>query len=108
MNWKTIGLVVLLADFVAFTAWVVAEYGYVGIFAAALTNAATMQIGVDLVVALSLACVWMRADARARNVSSTPYLVLTLLAGSIGPLLYLIVRGWRTSTEPAALRATAA
>ena len=108
MNWKTIGLATLLADFTAFSGWVVYEHGYVGLFAAIATNAATMQIGLDLVIALSMVAVWMSRDARARGVSATPYLLLTAFAGSIGPLLYLVLRDRLGATETRRLRATTA
>jgi hypothetical protein len=34
----------------------------------------------------------MGDDARARNTSAVPYIILTLALGSVGPLLYLIRR----------------
>ena len=90
MNAKQIGLSVLLADFLALTAYVVYEYGYVGFFELATANLATTLALVDLVIALSLVVVWMVRDARARGVSAVPYVVLTLAFGSAGPLAYLI------------------
>ena len=92
MNWKQIGLSVVLADFAALNAYVVYHYGYVGFFQLVLANAATTAALVDLVIALSLVSVWMWQDARDRGWSALPYLVVTLFLGSIGPLLYLIRR----------------
>jgi hypothetical protein len=108
MNWKTIGLGVLLADFAAFSAWVVYEHGYLGLFAAVAANAATMQLGLDLVIALSMVGVWMHHDARQRGISAAPYLLLTMLAGSIGPLLYLVLRERQTANLTRRLHATTA
>ena len=56
-------------------------------------NAATIAAMVDLTIALSLVTVWMWRDARARGVVLVPYLLLTATLGSIGPLLYLLLRG---------------
>lgn len=108
MNWKTIGLAFLLADFSALSAWVVYEHGVVGLYALVLANTATTLLAIDLVIALSMVCVWLYRDARARGVSAAPYLLLTALAGSVGPLLYLVLRERRAAVLPARLHATAA
>ncbi len=92
MNKKQIALAVVLADHVALTAYAVAQYGFVGLFDAALANAATIQVFADLVIALSLVVVWMWQDAREHDISPIPYALLTFGLGSIGPLLYLIRR----------------
>ena len=99
MNAKQIALAVVLADFVAFTAFAVYQHGYLGFFALALANTATAQVLIDLVIALSLVTVWMWRDARDRGVSLLPYLLLTLTLGSIGPLLYLIRRAGSEATD---------
>ena len=90
MNAKQIGLSVVLADFLALTAYVVYQYGYVGFFELVIANLASTLALVDLVIALSLVIVWMVRDARARGVSPVPYVLLTLTLGSAGPLVYLI------------------
>ena len=90
MNAKQIGLSVLLADFLALTAYVVYEYGYIGFFEMVTANLAATLALVDLTIALSLVLAWMVRDARTRGVSAVPYVLLTLALGSAGPLLYLI------------------
>ena len=92
MNRKVLLLALVLADFLALTAWALYRYGYVGLFDQALANAATMQVFADLVIALSCAMLWMWRDARERAISPTPYLLLTMTLGSIGLLTYLIRR----------------
>lgn len=92
MNWKQIGLGIVLADFAALNAYVVYRYGYVGLFEQAFANAATTAVFVDLTIALGLVMAWMWQDARDRGWSVAPYLLLTGLLGSIGPLVYLIRR----------------
>jgi len=90
MNGKQIGLAVLLADFLALTAYAVWAHGYVGIFEMLLANPATILGSTDLVIALSMVSVWLWQDAKSRGISAVPYLVLTAALGSAGPLLYLI------------------
>ena len=92
MTGKQILLAIVLLDFTGFTAWVLWEHGYVGFLELALANPATIQVAVDLVIALSFVLVWMWQDARSRGVSPVPYALLTLVLGSIGPLLYLVLR----------------
>ena len=45
-----------------------------------------------MVVALSLALVWMRSDARTSGVSFAPYAIVALAIGSVGPLAYPLHR----------------
>ncbi|MGH7949472.1 MAG: DUF2834 domain-containing protein [Candidatus Binataceae bacterium] len=90
MNWKRIVAAIVLADFTALSAYAVYEVGYVGFFGMMMANIATITVFTDLVIALSMAAIWMIIDARRRGISPTPYLVLTLALGSVGPLAYLV------------------
>ncbi len=85
-----LGLVLL--DFLALTAWAVADHGYLSFFEAMMANAATITAGVDLVIALSLITVWMWRDAQASGRNVLPYVGLTALLGCVGPLAYLVLR----------------
>jgi len=92
MNAKQIGLSLVLADFVALTAYAIYQYGYVGFFEMATANAVGVQVLVDLVIALSWFTIWMLRDAREHGISPLPYFLLVLTLGSIGALAYLIRR----------------
>ena len=92
MDWKRLGLLFVLADFSALTAYATVEHGIGGIIALALANSVTITLSVDLLIALSLVAGWMWSDARRRGVTPLPYLLLTAMLGSIGPLLYLVRR----------------
>ena len=109
MNGKQIGLSLVLADFAALTAYAVYQHGYIGFFEIILANSVGWTALADLTISLSLILAWMWQDARERNVSFFPYAVLTLVLGSVGPLLYLIRRLGepRTATTRAAVLATA-
>jgi hypothetical protein len=93
MNLKRIGLAVVLADFLAFSAYAVYQHGLVGFFQLVTANSATTLALVDLTIALTLIVGWMWRDARDRGVSVLPYALITLALGSAGPLLYLLMRG---------------
>jgi hypothetical protein len=92
MSWKKIAIAVVLADFVALSTWAVVQIGYAGFFEAMMANVGTIAAGVDLVIALTLIGFWMVRDAREHGISPIPYLILTVLGGSIGPLAYLLRR----------------
>lgn len=108
MNAKQIGLSLVLADFVGLTAYAIYHYGYIGFFEVLLSNAVGIQVLVDLCIALAMVVVWMVRDARERGISATPYIVVTLFIGSIGPLAYLIRRESVSVPANASLRVAGA
>lgn len=88
---KTI-LFLVLASFGVFSTYVLYVHGYLGLWQTGFTNLGTLQILLDLVIACCLIASWMVVDAPKHGMSAAPYIVITLAAGSIGPLLYLIRR----------------
>ena len=81
------GLIALLAVPSAVALW---EHGYFGVWRAAFSNSATVQVLVDLSISLVLVTTWMVRDARRRGESAGMYLWITLFFGAFGPLLYLL------------------
>lgn len=84
----------LLVDFVAFTTftgYILLEYG-MGWIDVAFANPVSTLVTIDLFIALSMVMSWVYVDAKERGVSPWPYLILTLGTGSVGTLLYLLVR----------------
>lgn len=88
---KTPVLVAILLPFAVLTGLAVWQHGYWGIFATQLASWAGMQVLADLAIALGLVLVWLWRDARAQGRNPWPWLLLTLAAGSFGPLVYLLV-----------------
>jgi hypothetical protein len=84
-------LIVILLAFSALTVLALIHHGVTGIFSHQFVNLAGMQVFLDLVIALALFLVWMWRDARAAGRNPWPWLLLTLVVGSIGPLIYLIL-----------------
>ena len=89
---KPILTVVALA-FGAYTLYAIAEVGYFGIWAAGFSSAGALQVLLDLVITCLLISSWMVVDARATGRNPWPYVLITLAAGSFGPLLYLLLSG---------------
>ena len=68
-----------------------------------LSSPDTAQVVIDLYILATLACIWMYHDNKSRGrsfTSVTPYLLITAIFVSIGPLLYLVITG--LSRQPAA------
>ena len=85
-------LTVILLPFAALTALAVWQHGYIGIFLWQMSTSAGLQVLADLAIALTLVLVWLWRDARTNGRNPWPWVVLTLAAGSFGPLLYLWTR----------------
>lgn len=86
---------VLLCDFLGFaagTAYVIYQYGALGWIPVAFGNPVGILVTVDLFIALSMVLGWVYVDARERGISPWPYVGLTLATGSVGTLLYLLIR----------------
>lgn len=89
---KQLLLVVTLSAFAVLTGAAVWKEGVVGIFSSITNSYGSMQIFADLVIALVLVMVWMWHDAKNMGRNVWPWIALTLVAGSFGPLLYLLTR----------------
>ena len=83
-------LVTGLILFSLLTVAAVIQYGFIGIFSEAFQNFATIQIFVDLLIALIFVLIWMWFDAKKNNRPFWPWALVTLAVGSFGPLFYLL------------------
>jgi hypothetical protein len=101
MNAKQMTVLGVMVAFGALTVVPVYQYGLSGFFDQVLANSASIQVLVDLVIALTLFLLWMFPDARRHGISPVPYVVITVLAGSFGPLLYLFKRFGLPEAAPA-------
>ncbi len=70
-----------------------AEGGLAGFLVGITHSWATVQIYVDLVIAIVFLIVWMWRDANKKGLNPWPWIVLALVIGSFSPLIYLIVNG---------------
>lgn len=90
-------IIITLILFGALTAIALWHHGYWGIVAPHFKTFGAGQVLADLVISLTLILVWMWRDAKATGRNIWPWIVMTLVLGSFGPLLYLLTR--KTTTE---------
>ena len=83
-------LILALIALGAVTAVALWMEGLAGILKATAHSYGSMQIFADLIIALTLVMVWMWRDAKNTGRNIWPWIVITLVAGSFGPLLYFI------------------
>lgn len=84
-------LILILAAFGAFTLYAMWQVGYLGIWQAGMASAGAWQVLLDLVVMSGVALGFIWRDARLTGRTVWPFALLTLAAGSFGPLLYLLL-----------------
>jgi TRAP-type uncharacterized transport system fused permease subunit len=92
MTLKALAIELVNLAFLGLTLWAIQVHGYLGFFEVVLSTPAGIVAFTDLVIALTLAMLWMQADARERGLPLLPYIALTLALGSVGPLSYLVHR----------------
>ena len=91
-----VGLV--LAGFLALTVPAVVVDGLPGTLGAITHNWASLQIYVDLVLAVLVLCIWMYKDATAAGRNPWPWIVTAFIVGMISPLIYILTRSGPSET----------
>lgn len=98
-----------LSVLIAFTAYTLfsmsqAEQSLIQFGLQLMSSLDTAQVVIDLYILAALACVWMYHDNKSRGKSFAavvPYLLITAVFVSIGPLLYLVVKGFAQQSRAA-------
>ena len=103
MNKPYLALAALLgfAGYTGYTMWT-AQQSLVAFGLGLMSSPDTAQVVIDLYLLAVLACIWMYRDARAKGRSFgsvLPYLLLTAVFVSVGPLLYIVVDGFRSGVK---------
>ncbi len=98
MKKAVLPLIVLLA-FTAYTAFAMsqAEQSLIDFGIELMSNLDTAQVVIDLYILAALACIWMYQDNKSRKkpfIAIVPYIAITAVFVSIGPLLYLVAKGF--------------
>ena len=95
MSLRFVALLIVLALFAALTAAALLDVGYVGVFRTQLQSWGGAQVLTDLVIVCTLSMVGMVGDARTQSINPWPFVMVTLVAGSFGPLSYLALREYK-------------
>ena len=85
-------LILTLVLFGALTAGALWVDGVFGIFASIFNSYGSMQIYVDLVIALTLVAIWIYRDANKAGRNPWPWIIATFIVGAFSPLIYLLIR----------------
>ena len=99
MMGRLLMLAAIILAFGVLTAIALFDVGYWGIIAPHFQSWGAAQVFTDLVILAVLSCLWMVTDARKRGLVAWPFVAFTLVAGSFGPLLYLVARQLRASAH---------
>jgi hypothetical protein len=92
--------VLVLIPFSLLSVYALFDVGLWGIFGPLLNGSGGWQVFADLVIALVLVLIWLVNDALVAKRNPIPWVVLTLLLGSIGPLLYIVAFKTKAPTKP--------
>ncbi|MGE8328559.1 DUF2834 domain-containing protein [Pseudomonas urmiensis] len=89
----------LLLAFTLYTGWsmLIADQSLIAFGLELMARPDTAQVVIDLYLMAGLACLWMVNDTRARGQplrGVLPYVLVTIVFVSAGPLLYIVVRGF--------------
>ncbi|MBS0472877.1 MAG: DUF2834 domain-containing protein [Proteobacteria bacterium] len=95
MSSRALILIVVIGAFGVLTALALMDVGFFGILEPHFKSYGGAQVFVDLVIVCVLSCIWMAHDSRSSGLPAWPFIVLTLAAGSFGPMTYLLVREFR-------------
>jgi len=100
-------LFIVLATFGTFSLYAMWQVGYFGIWQAGMASVGAWQVLLDLIVMSFIALGFIVRDARRTGRTVWPFAVLTVAAGSFGPLLYLLLKpsGRAASNAPSAASA---
>jgi hypothetical protein len=85
--------IALLLVFAAYSTWVVWDQGYTGFLSLAWREPWGMQMLLDLTLALVMVLRGLVPHARKRNVTPWPWILATIVLGSVGPLAYYARHG---------------
>jgi hypothetical protein len=91
MSFRLLVLAVFV-PFLLFSLWCGATHGPLGSLTLAGREPWGLQVLLDLAISLGFVIAWMVADARRRGTTVWPFVVATILLGSVGSLSYLLSR----------------
>jgi hypothetical protein len=103
-------LVGLVVAFVLFSGWsltIVFSDGLAGLLSMLVRERWSVQLYVDLAIACTVAWTWLAPDAKKHGLTAWPYIIGTVVLGSVGLLAYLVRREWALRKDAPPLSALA-
>ena len=97
---RLFALMTALLAFTTYTLGVMYGHGVLGFLALAAREPWALQLLLDLLVMLTLFAFWVWRDSRERDLPRWPYVVLTVVMGSMGALAYLVHREIASRPRP--------
>jgi hypothetical protein len=97
MSGRFVALATVILLFGVLTALALMDVGYFGILRPHFQSWGGAQVFTDLVIVCVLSCIWMGVDSRQSGLNPWPFVAITIVAGSFGPLLYLAARELRSA-----------
>ena len=96
MSVRLIALYLVIAAFGVLSTLALLDVGYFGILKPHFQSWGEAQVFFDLVILGVLACFWIARDSRQSGLPAWPFILATLVLGSFGPLIYLVIRELRS------------
>ena len=94
-------LLAVLIPFAVYTDIALFNIGSLTELTAAFTgDLMVIQVSIDLVIAIGLACLWVWKDAKSKGANPVPYIALMMTLGSIGLMVYLFVHVAKRAEVP--------
>lgn len=94
--WIALVTLLLFASYTASTL-LYADQSLIAFGLELMSSPDTAQVVIDLYLLACMACVWMYRDTRSQGkslISLLPYLLITAVFVSMGPLLYIVINGF--------------
>ncbi len=92
--------VIAFSTFSLYTLLVMVEHGPLGFLPLITAGGWSTQVFLDLVTGLLGFLVLATPDARRRGISISPFVLATLVCGSVGMLAYFVRRQWTDAHSP--------
>lgn len=85
-------MILVLSVFTVLTVITLLKTPVTMLFKTQLSTIGGIQIYFDLVIMCLVFSIWIKMDSKRNNRKFLPWFFLTLIAGAIGPLLYIATR----------------
>ena len=91
--------ILILIPFSILSLYALMKVGYIGIFDYHRHSPAGWQVFTDLVIACVLLLALIVPEAKRRGINPWPFVLLTVVLGSFGPLAYFVYAGSDKTVE---------